>query len=93
MKYQISKSNKWKFWLISFLILFLIIGLAFTLQTLIEAEIYNRQNVNWDGVILFNILYSLGLALILSPIGYVGIKALYYKRNNKNGVDLSRIKT
>lgn len=65
------------YWLQSFFSLFAICIIAFFAKNYFEAQATARNpgsSLNWDAVILFNILYSLGAALLFSPIGYSAIR-------------------
>ncbi|WP_042147815.1 hypothetical protein [Paucisalibacillus sp. EB02] len=82
MNYDEPSSIKFKHWLYSFIVLLIISLVLFTINSFLEA---NRIgiNYNWGGVIIANVLYSIVLALIFSPIGYLIVKTVSYKRNSK----------
>ncbi|MEN2466858.1 hypothetical protein [Ornithinibacillus sp. JPR2-1] len=70
-------ASKLVYWVNSFIALFIIGFLTFLIRNYFQwravAHIEGSGLV-WDAVILFNILYSLGAALVVSPIGYLVIK-------------------
>ncbi|WP_085993969.1 hypothetical protein [Oceanobacillus senegalensis] len=82
-----SKSTKMKHWLTASLALFVIGLLSFGIKNYFEARAVSGNpggGLNWDAIILFNILYSLGAAFIVSPIGYFAIRWLsHYKEGIK----------
>nr|WP_289038530.1 hypothetical protein [uncultured Allobacillus sp.] len=69
--------SKYKYWVNSFISLFVIGFVTFLIRNYFQwkavAQI-DGSGLVWDTVILFNILYSLGAALLISPIGYLVIK-------------------
>jgi hypothetical protein len=79
-------ATKFKYWLNSFISLFVISLLAFAIKNYFEAKaILNNpgSSLNWDAIIIFNILYSLGAALLISPISYFAIKWIaQFKKQN-----------
>ncbi|MDC3416662.1 hypothetical protein [Aquibacillus salsiterrae] len=76
--YQIKTDiTKFKSWLNGFISLFVISLLAFAIKNYFEAKaIANNpgSGLNWESIIIFNILYSLGAAMLISPISYFAIK-------------------
>lgn len=72
-------STRFKCWLNGFFSLFVISLFAFAIKNYIESQaivISSGSSMNWDAVIIFNILYSLGAAILLSPISYFMIRKI-----------------
>ncbi|WP_240377045.1 hypothetical protein [Bacillus piscicola] len=68
-----------KSWLNGFFSLFIIGMLAFGIKNYVESQAsagHPGSSLNWDAVILFNILYSLGAAILLSPLSYFVIRRM-----------------
>jgi len=82
MNYEEPSSRKFKHELYSFIILFVIIIGIFTIGSSLEASRVGIK-YNWGGVMFANVIYSIILALIFSPIGYFILKTASYKRNSK----------
>ncbi|MBS4171729.1 hypothetical protein [Bacillus sp. FJAT-49736] len=79
-------ATKFTYWLKGFISLFVISFFAFAIKNYFEAKAVANNpgsSLNWDAVILFNILYSLGAALLISPISYLAIKWIaQFKKQN-----------
>ncbi|MFD1019510.1 hypothetical protein [Thalassobacillus hwangdonensis] len=65
-------------WAYSFIFLLMTLFLAFTTGTIMEAK--KAYELNMDSILTYNLLYSLGLALLLSPVGYLGAKMVYDRK-------------
>jgi hypothetical protein len=84
MDYEEQRTIKFKHWLNSFIVLLIVSLSAFTINSFVEANAianHSRSSLNWDAVIIANILYSLVLALLFSPIGYLVIKTVLIRKN------------
>jgi hypothetical protein len=75
-------------WLSSFIALFAISFLSFAIydyhkmmSNMAIHSVRSDSTLNWDVIIIYNIYYSLGAALLMSPIGYFAVKWISeYKR-------------
>jgi hypothetical protein len=80
-----DETRSFKIWLKSFSALFLGSLLTFFNFNRMEGTFhFNRHSgshLNWDAIITFNILYSLGIALAMSPLAYIVIKKIIHFKN------------
>lgn len=78
-RYTKPNEKKTKSWLNGFLSLFVIGLFSFAIKSFFESRSVADNpgsSLNWDAVILFNFLYSLGAAILLSPVSYYMIKRI-----------------
>ncbi|WP_138416069.1 hypothetical protein [Aquibacillus sediminis] len=83
VSYRIKQdTSKLTCWLTSVIALFVISLLAFSIKNYFEAQAVNHPgaSLNWDAIIIANILYSSGAAVLLSPLGYIVIKKIVEKK-------------
>lgn len=85
VSYEIKpRSSKLKCWLSGFISLFIISILSFAIKNYFQLQAISNNpgsSLNWDAVIIANIIYSLGAAILISPIGYFAIKKIVRFKN------------
>ncbi|MFT4417015.1 hypothetical protein ACLM5H_24435 [Fredinandcohnia humi] len=84
-----TDESKVYYWIRAWLSLFIVGIIAFTIKTYFEARAIAvnpyGSTLNWDAVILFNILYSVGAAILFSPMGMYALQRLaLYKKQQLN---------
>lgn len=72
-------ASKFKKWINGFISIFVIGFVILLIRNFFQSKAIDNlegNGLNWDAVILFNVLYSLGAALLISPIAYLVIKRI-----------------
>jgi len=75
--------SKFKYWLIGLITLFGVGLFSFFIHNYLDYRAIRSQPgevLNWDAIILFNILYSLGVALLFSPLSYFVLKEIAIRK-------------